>query len=57
MLLGSVGGEPRAPTEAPSPLIGKCMRALDLMAKHVGASVRARVRVSECVGLGARVCL
>ena len=36
MLLNSVGGEPRAATEAPSPLISKCNRALDLLAKQVG---------------------
>lgn len=41
MLLSSVGGEPRAPTEPPSPLIAKCMRVLDLLAKKV------RVREGE----------
>ncbi|KAL6760145.1 intraflagellar transport protein [Haematococcus lacustris] len=34
LLLGSLGGEPRAPTEAPSPLLAKCSRALDLLAKQ-----------------------
>ncbi len=35
LLLTAAGGEPRAPTEAPSPLISKCNRALQLLAKHV----------------------
>lgn len=35
LLLSGVGGEPRAPTEAPSPLISKCTRALELLNKHV----------------------
>ncbi len=34
-LLSSIGGEPRAPTEAPSPLITKVNRALELLGKQV----------------------
>ena len=34
-LLGGLGGEPRAATEAPSPQLGKCSRALELLLKHV----------------------
>uniref|UniRef100_A0A7S0S5T6 Tetratricopeptide repeat-like domain-containing protein n=1 Tax=Chlamydomonas leiostraca TaxID=1034604 RepID=A0A7S0S5T6_9CHLO len=41
LLLTGVGGEPRAPTEAPSPLIAKCTRALDLLNKHAPALVEA----------------
>ncbi|KXZ45770.1 hypothetical protein GPECTOR_50g563 [Gonium pectorale] len=37
LLLQSIGGEPRAPTEAPSPLISKVTRALDLLNKQAPA--------------------
>ncbi|GIL85609.1 hypothetical protein Vretimale_13293 [Volvox reticuliferus] len=37
LLLHGVGGEPRAPTEAPSPLISKVTRALDLLNKQAPA--------------------
>ncbi|EFJ52945.1 hypothetical protein VOLCADRAFT_78980 [Volvox carteri f. nagariensis] len=37
LLLQGVGGEPRAPTEAPSPLISKVTRALDLLNKQAPA--------------------
>ncbi|KAG2502129.1 hypothetical protein HYH03_000619 [Edaphochlamys debaryana] len=33
LLLQAIGGEPRAPTEAPSPIISKVTRALDLLNK------------------------
>ncbi|GLC77752.1 hypothetical protein PLESTB_000959000 [Pleodorina starrii] len=37
LLLQGVGGEPRAPTEAPSPLISKVTRALDMLNKQAPA--------------------
>ena len=40
LLLSAVGGEPRAPTEPPSPLISKCMRALELLGKYVGGRLQ-----------------
>ena len=41
-LLGGLGGEPRAATEAPSPQLGKCSRALELLLKHVRGGGRQR---------------
>lgn len=41
LLLQSIGGEPRAPTEAPSPLISKVTRALDLLTKQAPALLEA----------------
>ncbi len=35
ILLTAVGGEPRAATESPSPMLSKCTRALELLGKHV----------------------
>lgn len=34
LLLSSLGGDPRSLTEAPSPIIGKCTRALELLSRH-----------------------
>ena len=34
-MLEGLGGEPRAATEAPSPQLGKCTRALELLLKQV----------------------
>ncbi|KAG1671374.1 hypothetical protein FOA52_002984 [Chlamydomonas sp. UWO 241] len=43
MMLASVGGEPRAPTEAPSPVLGKCSRALELLLKWVPGMLDAQL--------------
>ena len=34
-MLAGLGGEPRAATEAPSPQLAKCSRALELLLKQV----------------------
>jgi hypothetical protein len=42
MLLASVGGEPKLPTEAAPPALGKCMRALELLIKIVPGMLEAQ---------------
>ena len=49
VLLGSVGGEPRLSTEAPSPMLSKCMRALELLGKYVPAMLEAQLLSARCV--------
>lgn len=49
LMLSLVGGDPRGPTDPPSPLLAKCSRALELLVKTVGALpaaqlLRAQVR-------------
>jgi len=43
LMLATVGGEPRAPTEAPSPILGKCSRALELLVKWVPGMLDAQL--------------
>ncbi|MEW5313286.1 MAG: hypothetical protein WDW38_004868 [Sanguina aurantia] len=43
LLLSNVGGEPRAPTEAPSPLIAKCNRALDRLSKQAPSLIECQM--------------
>jgi hypothetical protein len=38
-LLASLGGEPRAATEPPSPVLSKCVKLLQLLSKQVCAGV------------------
>jgi len=47
MLLNSIGGEPRAPTEAPSPLLAKCNRALELLSKYAPALMESQLLLAR----------
>jgi len=51
LLVAGAGGEPKGPTEAPNPLLAKCRRALDLLAKQAPGLVESGLLLARVLFL------
>jgi len=51
-MAATVGSEPRSATEPPSPVLTKCLRALELLSRYVGALPAASLLAAHCLLLG-----